>query len=86
MKPVDVLKRTLPFVVTAAILAYLFDRIDLAAAFATLTAESASILIPAILIYGFVSLAIEGVSLARLTDSAGRPASVSTCSPRGCIT
>jgi hypothetical protein len=80
VKPVDVLKRTLPFVVTAAILAYLFDRIDLAAAFATLTAESASILIPAILIYGFVSLAIEGVSLARLTDSAGRPASVSTCS------
>ena len=79
MKFMDVLKRTLPFVVTAAILAYLFARIDLEAAFATLTLESARVLMPAIVAYGFASLAIEGMSLALLSDAAGRPASVLVC-------
>ena len=46
MKFAEVLKRTLPFVVTVAILASLFARIDLDAALATLTLDSARVLIP----------------------------------------
>lgn len=75
----DLLRRALPFVVTAAILAYLFSTIDLAAAFATLTLDAAVVLVPSILLYGVVSLALEGASLSRLSGSAGRPADVVTC-------
>jgi len=73
------LRRTLPFVVTAAILAYLFTRIDLTAAYATLTFDSARVLIPAIIVYGLVSLLIEGLSLARLSAFAGCSTDVLTC-------
>jgi len=79
VKGLQILRNSLPFIVTAAILAYLFSTIDLAAAYATLTLEAAQILIPTILIYGFASLAIEGVALARLTGAAGRPANWLTC-------
>lgn len=73
------LRSALPFIVTAAILVYLFARVDLSAAFATLTFDAARVLIPAIIVYGLVSLAIEGLSLARLSDSAGCPTDVLTC-------
>lgn len=80
MTAVATLRRTIPFVVTAAILAYLFLNIDLSAAFATLTLDAARILIPAIVLYGLVSLVIEGFSLAHLTRAAGLRADVLTCS------
>ena len=80
MSAVATLRRVLPVVVTAAILAYLFTRIDLTAAFESLTFDAARILVPSIVAYGFASLAIEGLSLMRLTRAAGGHANVLTCS------
>ena len=72
-------RRFLPFVVTAAILVYLLGNIDLSQALDALTLRAALILLPAILVWGALSLGVEGLSLARLSESAGRDTDVATC-------
>ncbi|MDP6979466.1 MAG: lysylphosphatidylglycerol synthase domain-containing protein [Myxococcota bacterium] len=59
----------LPGAITCAAIAYLVNTIDFTGITAHITPRSASILLPAILGFGFTSLAIEAVTLRRLLHS-----------------
>lgn len=63
--------RAAPIVVSVAALAILFAQIDLVRVGRALTLEAALWLLPALAVYGVVSLALEAVSLARLIPEAG---------------
>lgn len=73
------LQRALPFVVTGVALIYVFSGIDFRSVLNALTLESAQILVPATAVFCVVTLALEGLALARLTGSAGRTASALLC-------
>ncbi len=59
-------RRALPFVGSLVILAVLAARVDLGGAVAAVDARSATLLGLALLVYGGVSLVLEGLALARL--------------------
>ncbi len=57
------LKRTLPLLVSVAVLLFLFGRMDLTALRDALTWRVAAVLVPSFLAYGAVTLLLEAVSL-----------------------
>ncbi|UCE86471.1 MAG: flippase-like domain-containing protein [Deltaproteobacteria bacterium] len=64
-------RRFLPIAVSVAALAVLFTQIPLARVLRALSWDVALWLLPALLLYGAVSLAVEALSLARLVPEAG---------------
>lgn len=62
------LQRALPVVVTAASLGWVFTRFDMAAVAATLTPRVLWILVPALLIYGAITIVIEALSVLTLLE------------------
>jgi hypothetical protein len=73
------LRRALPFVVSAAILAALLARVDAGAMLRELHARAVLVLGVAVLVYGAVSLGLEAVSLARVTAASGTRVALGTC-------
>jgi hypothetical protein len=73
------LRRALPFVVSAAILAALLARVDAGAILRELHARAVLVLGVAVLVYGAVSLGLEAVSLARVTAASGTRVALGTC-------
>lgn len=61
----------LPAAITVAAIFYLVTTIDFQAVAAHITPRAASILLPALIAFGFVSLAIEAVTLRRLLHTSG---------------
>jgi hypothetical protein len=59
-------RKLVPFLVSLAAIAYLAATVDLRAAFSQMDSEAALVLIPALLAYGALSLAIEAMTLVRL--------------------
>jgi len=55
-----------PFLVSLAAIAYLVATVDLRAAFGRMDSQAALVLIPALLVYGALSLVIEAMTLVRL--------------------
>lgn len=64
-------RNTLPFVVSAALLVWIFDRIDLRLALGHLTADRVLRFVPAITLFTVVTIAIDAQCLHRLVG--GRP-------------
>ena len=60
------LRRAAPVVVSAAALAWVLGRFDLAKIGAALSAEVALVLVPALLVYGAATLVLESASIVRL--------------------
>ena len=73
------LRRALPFAVSAAILAVLLARVDARAVAGELHARAILVLALAILVYGAVSLGLEAVSLTRVTAAARARLALVTC-------
>ena len=63
------IKWGLPVIITVAAVGYLVDTIDFRAVAEHVTPRSASILIPALLAFGVLSIAIEAITLRRLLHS-----------------
>ena len=59
-------KKLTPFLVSLAAIVYLVATVDLRAAFSHMDSHATLVLIPALLVYGALSLVIEGMTLVRL--------------------
>ena len=66
------LQRLIPFVVSVAALSALFAYVDTDKLLDAMSWRIATILIPAMLLYGIVSLAIEAICIVRIADGFGR--------------
>lgn len=73
------LRRTLPFAVSAAILAFLLARVDTSAVAQELRPRALVVLAIAVLAYGTIALGLEAISLARVTAAAGARLPLATC-------
>lgn len=73
------LRRVLPFVVSAAILAFLLSRVDARGVVDELSRRAVLVLGVAILVYGALSLGLEAISLARVTAAARARLHLATC-------
>jgi hypothetical protein len=62
-------KKLTPILMTLAATAYLVATVDLGAAFSQMDSHAALVLIPALLVYGALSLVIEAMTLVRLVPS-----------------
>ncbi len=59
----SIIGRSLPVLVSVGVLSFILTRVDLAGAVSKLDAQAASVLIPALLAYGAVSLCFEAICL-----------------------
>jgi len=66
MRRLGLAKRLAPFVVTLGAIAYLVGTVDLRGALSQVDSHAALVLIPALLVYGALSLLIEAMTLIRL--------------------
>jgi len=76
----NLFQKAAPFLVSFAAIAYLAGTSDVKAAFSHLDAQAARVLIPALLVYGVVSLFIEALTLVRLVPPGERHFGVWTAS------
>ncbi|MEN8184497.1 MAG: lysylphosphatidylglycerol synthase domain-containing protein [Myxococcota bacterium] len=74
-----ILRWGVPLVVSGGTLAFLLWQIDFREALHHVDATVAGTIVPALLLYGAVSLVIEALSLARVTHAAGSPLTRWTC-------
>jgi len=65
------LRTMIPIAVSLAILVWIFSRFDIAGVLERLSPFAAGVLVPALLVYGALSLWIEGLSLVRVVPGAG---------------
>jgi hypothetical protein len=73
------LRRALPFVVSAAILAFLLARVDARAVAGELQPRAIVVLALAVLAYGALSLGLEALSLTRVSGAARARLGLGTC-------
>lgn len=66
-----VLRALLPVVVSAALFVFLARQIDFGAALAAIRGDALLVLVPALLVYTLLSLAIDALSLVRVVPGAG---------------
>ncbi len=68
----NVLQRLIPFVVSIAALAALFANVDTDAVLGAMTWRIVVILVPAMLLYGVITLALEVICIVRIVDGSGQ--------------
>ncbi len=75
----QVLRWTLPVVVSTALMGWLFLRIDFTAVLDKVDTESAALILPALLAYGLFSLVLEAQSIVRVLVTSGQPQNAWVC-------
>lgn len=79
MNAKQILRWTLPFVVSATLMSWLFLRIDVTGVLDKIDTESAAVIVPALLAYGLISLVLEAQSMARVLVTSSQPLSAWVC-------
>ena len=79
------LRWALPVVVSTAVMVWLFLQVDFTGVVEKMDTESTLLLLPALLVYGLVSLVLEAQSVVRVFASSARPLNLTrVCLRRWC--
>ena len=74
-----ILRWALPVVVSTAVMVWLFLQVDFTGVIEKMDTESTLLLLPALLVYGLVSLVLEAQSVVRVFASSARPLNAWVC-------